>query len=441
MKFPDPSHRELVALFRLSVIGDLLAQELPRGELLVELKARAKRRYRPPGADTTRTYSTKTLERWYYQARRAPLALLPAPRARGFARALTDDQRQLLLDMRAAHRSAPIELVLQEAVRHGLIAQGAVSTATLARLFRQAGLVRQSKNKATRRGDVQRRRWQAAHPGQLWHGDVCHVVLADPDSKKKKRKVLVHGLLDDASRYFVALSVRPTERERDMLEIFCGALLQHPAPSTLYLDNGSTYRGEILALVCARLGIALVHAPPYSPENRGKMERVWRSMRSRCADHLPGTATRHDVEQALWAWLDADYHRRPHASLMGQTPRRRYIEGRPARRPLTATELAKALEIESRRRVKKDGTFSVDSVVYEVDGRHLHGRWVQIVTDGLTGKLLRVSYQEHAVRFGRCEPVNNARRRRAPVVEPTRSDVPFDPITRLLQQARELDHG
>lgn len=440
MKIPDPSHREQVALFRLSVIGDLLAQELPRGELLEELQARAKRRYRPPGAAMTRKFSWKTLQRWYYQARQAPTALVPASRTRGFARALTEAQRQLLLDMRAAHRSAPIELILQEAVRHGLVAEGAVSTSTLARLFRHHGLTRQSKNRATRRADVQRRRWQAARPGQIWHGDVCHLVLSDDDGTK--RTELVHGLLDDASRYFIALSVRPTEQERDMLEVLCGALLQHSPPRALYLDNGSTYRGDVLALVCARLDITLIHATPHDPESRGKMERAWRTMRSRCADHLPGTSTRHDVEQALWAWLDADYHRRPHASLMGQTPRQRYLAQRPPGRPLTAGELAKALEIESRRRVKKDGTFAVDGVVYEVDGRHLHGRWVQIVIDGMTEKLLRVSYQERPVRFGRCEPVNNARRRRAPVVEEApRTNVPFDPIARLLQQAREQGDG
>lgn len=445
MKIPDPSHREKVALFRLSVIGDLLAQELSRGELQEELKARAAKRYRPPGASTTRTYNWKTLQRWYYEARRAPSALLPASRQRGFARKLTDEQRQLLLDMRAAHRSAPIELILQEAVRHGLVPEGSVSTSTLARLFRQAGLNRQAKRKTSRQVDVQRRRWQAAHPCDLWHGDVCHLVLPEPDGSGKTRKVLVHGLLDDASRYFVALSARLAEQERDMLEVFCGALLQHPAPKTLYLDNGSTYRGDVLALICARLGINLVHAPPYSPENRGKMERVWRTMRSRCTDHLPGTASRHDVDQALWAWLDADYQRRPHAALMGESPRRRYLADRPARRPLTPRELAKALEIDARRRVKKDGTFSVDSVVYEVSGRHLHGRWVQIVTDGMTGRLLRVTCESQPVRFGRCEPMNNARRRRAPATDAPTPDVSFDPIARLLQQARdaagEADHG
>jgi len=436
MKIPTPTHRERVALFRHSVIGDLLARDLDRGELQSELRQRAKMRYRPPGATRTRNYSYKTLQRWYYEARRSPSALVPASRARGYARSLTDEQRKLLIAMRRLHRSAPIELILSEAVRNGVIAQGAVSESTVARLFREAGLPRLSKRKASRRIDVQRRRWQAAKPGDLWHGDVCHLVL--PDESDGTRKVLVHGLMDDASRYFTALVARTTEQERDMLEVLCGALLQNPPPATLYLDNGSCYRGDVLALVCQRLGIRLVHAQPYNPESRGKMERVWRTMRQRCTDHLPGSATLHDIDLALWSWLDADYHRRAHASLMGDTPRRRYLAG-PDRRPLTAKELATALEVTARRQVRKDGTFAVDSVVYEVDGRHLFGRMITIVTDGLTSRLLRASYQGRPVRFGVCDPVANSRRTRAPATADDHpGDVPFDPIAGLLQQAREV---
>ncbi len=155
MRLPTPSQRERMALFRLGVIGDLLSRELlTRGELQSELQERAKKRYRPPGATKTRTYTWKTLQRWYYNAKRSPEALMPASRTRGFARALTDEQRQLLLQMRAENRSAPIDQILSEAVRHGVIAEGVVSESTVARLFRVAGLTRLSKRLASRRTDV-----------------------------------------------------------------------------------------------------------------------------------------------------------------------------------------------------------------------------------------------------------------------------------------------
>ena len=446
MKTPKPSRRERIALFRLSIIGDLLSQQLEPGQLKQELEERAKNRYRPPGAKRTRTYHFKTLQRWYYAAK-ADLAggLLPRSRARGFARKLDDEQRDLLLQMRMENPSAAAELVLSEAVRNGIVAQGVLTEPTLRRLYRSAGLPRVSKRRADRKGDVQRRRWQAEHPGDLWHGDVCH--LAQLDAKGRQRRVLVHGFLDDASRYCTALMPRYLERERDMLEVFCGALLRHPAPKTLYLDNGACYSGELLQLVCKRLGIRLVHAQPYSPEARGKMERLWRTMRQRCTDHLPPTAGAHQVGQALWAFLDTDYHRRPHAALMGQTPRRRYLDGLstlPA--PLSAGQLAKAMEVSVTRRVRKDCTFDLCGTTYEVAGRHLASKQVTIVVDGLTDRPLRATWQDHDLRFGPCDPVKNRHRSRgttaakpdAATASADADSTPFDPVAALLQKAREV---
>lgn len=439
MRLPAPTHRERIALFRLGVVGDLLAQELPRGELRAELERRARKRYSPPGVGRSRKYSWKTLQRWYYAAK-ADLSggLLPESRARGFATSLTAEQREFLLQMRREHRSAAAELLLSEAVRHRVVPKDAVSLSTVRRLFHAAGLPRLSARRALRSGK-QRRRWQARKPGDLWHGDVCHVILAEED--ERSRRVLVHGFLDDASRYFVALSPRTHERERDTLEVLCGALLRHPPPRVLYLDNGAGFRGEVLALVCKRLDIRLVHATPHSPEARGKMERAWRTMRQRCTDHLSPAASLHRVEQALAAWLDVDYHRRPHAGLLGDTPRHYYRAKQPADRvPLTLAQLARALEVRVQRQVRRDATFSVEGRTYEVTGRHLAGKRVEVVIDGLTERLLQVRYDGRPVRFGLCDPAANRNRKR-PEVELTEPEPesPFDPIAALIAQAREVD--
>jgi len=217
-------------------------------------------------------------------------------------------------------------------------------------------------------------------------------------------------------------------------------LLKTAPPRTLYVDNGAGYRGELLALVCKRLGIRLVHAAPYSPESRGKMERFWRTMRQRCTDHLSPEASLHDVNQALWAWLDTDYNRRPHAALMGQTPHRCYREKLPAQRvPLTPQQLARAVEVDLERQVRRDATFDVDGVIYEVAGRHLAGKRITLTCDGLTGKPLRATWQDKELRFGRCDAVANRQRHRpAPEPEVATPDTPFDPIAALLAKAREM---
>lgn len=430
----SPNRAEAVALFRLSVVGDLLARDLAPGELRDDLIARAAQRYRPPGAPASRTFHWKTLQTWYYAAKRGGHRMLrPISRRKGFAISLAPQTRELLLQIRREHPSASTGLILNVAVHQGIVEKGTVSESTLRRLFAAADISRRSATRTERR---ERRRWDAGRVGALWHGDVCHIwtrsVAGIP------HKLYVHGLLDDHSRYVTHLEARETEREVDMLSGLCATLLRHPSPDALYLDNGSCYRGEALALACARLDIRLVHAQPYDPQARGKMERFWRTLRQRCTDHLPPGATVHDVNAALLAFLDGDYHARPHASLMGESPARRFHAGlAPLGRSRTAKELADALEVTVTRRITSALTFSLEGKLFEVRGLHLAGKTVKVVLDALTGEALRVTLSDQPVTFGLCDVAANRHRRRTEDAPGPQLTVPFDPIAAMLAAARK----
>lgn len=431
---PQPDRAEAIALFRLGVVGDLLTRDLAPGELRDELVTRATQRYRPPGASASRSFHWKTLQAWYYAAKRGGhRTLQPASRRKGFAVALSPEKRDLLVQIRREHPSAAAGLILEVAVHQGIVEKDEMSTSTLRRLFAAAGVPRTSATRTDRR---ERRRWDAGRVGALWHGDVCHIWVRSLAGVP--RKLFVHGLLDDHARFVPVLEAREAEQEVDMLSVFCAALLRYPPPDALYLDNGSCYRGDTLALACARLDIRLVHAQAHDPQARGKMERFWRTLRQRCTDHLPPGATLQDVNAALLAFLDADYHARPHASLMGETPTRRFHEGlRTLGRARTAAELAEALEVTVTRRVGNALTFSLEGRTYEVRGLHLAGKTVQVVLDAFTGAPLRVLFDQKPVVFGLCDVAANRHRRRAepaPASEPT---VPFDPIAALLAKARK----
>ncbi|MBK9262301.1 MAG: transposase family protein [Polyangiaceae bacterium] len=97
-------------------------------------------------------------------------------------------------------------------------------------------------------------------------------------NRRKTTPVRIHGMLDDASRDSIALEARKTEKEEDMLVILVDAFRRHGLPDAMYFDNGSTYRGDILQTVCARLKITLLHAKPYDPQARGK----WSDSGGRC---------------------------------------------------------------------------------------------------------------------------------------------------------------
>jgi len=250
-------HGEAVAHFRHAIIGLLLARDLSRGELAAAFRALAQQRHRPPSVDSTRTYSVPTLERWYYAFREGGMdGLRPQGRSdRGRGRDLGAELRTLLCDIRREHPDASVPLILRTLEADGRIERGKVSPSTVRKLLREQGLDRIALRDG--RSPKTRLRWQAALPDALWQGDVCHgptLTFAG-----KRTPIRVHGLLDDYSRYVVALEAHPTEREDDMLGLLVRAIRIHGKPDTLYLDNGSTYRGETLRTACSRLGIALLH--------------------------------------------------------------------------------------------------------------------------------------------------------------------------------------
>jgi transposase InsO family protein len=429
-------HAEAVALFRSEIVGALTRRELERGELADALVELSKQRFRPPGAKFSKTISLATLERWHYAYKAGGLeALKPAPRSdRGRCQELTDEQRQLLLDIREEHTAASVPVILRTLVAEGRLEPGAISASSVRRFYQEKGFDRVAvRNQA--RGKV-RLRWQAERPGALWHADVCHGTAIVIDARSQP--VRIHGILDDASRYVIALEAFHHERESEMLTLLVRAVRKHGPADALYLDNGATYRGQALSLACARMGTTLIHAKPYDAPARGKMERFWRTLREGCLDHTGSLGSLHDLNVRLWAFIDQHYHRAPHGGLLGKSPESVY-EATP--RPVDGFDeqkLRKALTIHARRRVRRDSTVPMDGADWETD---LHF---------LAGKLVTVSrclvdpteppWIEHEGRAHGLHPVNpkkNAQRTRSSscldVPHPTRTA--FDPAKALLDRS------
>lgn len=422
-------HSESVALFRAELVGALARRELTRGELAAALRELAAVPYRPPGRKATRRFGVSTFERWYYGYRAGGLAALrPDARSdRGRGRALTAEARELLLEIRREYPTASAPLILRTLVADGRLQAGLISPTTVTRLYRDAGLER-----GARPDGHTRLRWQADHAGALWHGDVCHGPTLRIGTTT--RPLRIHAMLDDASRYVVALEAHHTEREADMLDLLLATLRRHGAPDGLYLDNGSTYSGEALRLCCERLGITLIHARPYDAPARGKMERFWRTLRAGCLDHLGGVNSLHDVQVRLGAFLDEHYHRAPHGGLLGKTPAEAWASA--SCRAVDEPALAAALTIHRRRRVRKDGTVDLDGHVWQLDQGFLAGRVVTVVAAhaGLAGDPVAL-HDGHRYALRPADPVAASRTRRQRRGEAPTPSIPFDPAGALLDKA------
>lgn len=287
------------------------------------------------------------------------------------------------------------------------------------------------------RGKV-RLRWQAERPGALWHGDVCHATPIRVGDRAVP--VRVHALLDDASRFIVAIEARHHEREVDMLELMVRALRKYGAPDALYLDNGATYRGQTLSLACGRLGIALLHARPYDAPARGKMERFWRTLREGCLDHCGSVASLHDLNVRLFAWLDEHYHRKAHGGLVGRSPATVFAEGGGEARAESFDEraLRDALTVRVRRRVRRDNTLAMDGEDWETPLHFLAGQLVTVgrcMVDPDDPPWLEHEDRVHPLQ--RVDPIANAKKPRSKMCldEPHPARIDFDPPRALLDRA------
>jgi putative transposase len=434
-KLAPKNTAEAIGIFRAQVIGPLLTRVFAsHGDLADAIRALSRERHRPPNANTTRTYSEATLERWYYRFKKRGLVGI-TPRGRsdtGHARDLADAQRELILSIRREHPTTSVSLILRTLELDGRLPKGAVSVSTLRRLFRDHSLDRVTLRASD--GRV-RLRWQADRVDALWHADVCH----GPAMKIAGRTLplRIHAILDDHSRYIVAIVAATTEHEVEMLSLLVKAMRSTGRrPAALYLDNGATYRGDVLATACTRLGVGLLHATPHDPQARGKMERFWRTLREGCLDHIGTPGSLHDVQVRLLAFLAKHYHIAPHASLMGKSPGEIYETAPRYDERVDDMALAAALTVHGRRRVRRDGTLEIGGVTFETRTGFLAGRVVVVgrsLLDPTSDPWIEHEGQRYLV--GRVDAEENARRKKdGPSLKRARRglDVPFDPASALV---------
>ena len=365
MKDPHTDAREAVALFRYGLIAELV--NLPRGTpgMGAKLRAKAKKSYAIPGTRRTRV-AAETLRDWLYLYRRGGFeALVPKPRGdRGRARRLPADLAEQLVAIKTEHPAYSVRAVIQAARDDGVPEEQPLPPSTVHRLLSREGLLA----KPTDAPGADRRRFAYRLAGQLWMSDVMHGPKV-PDGRRRRKTYLI-AFIDDATRVIPFAAFARSENTAAFLPVFKQALIRRGLPQRLYVDNGANYRSRQLALVCAKLGTALIHARPYQPAGKGKIERWFRTLREGWLNRLDLKAidSLAALNRRLGAYIEGEYHQAPHRGLNGQTPLDRWaLAGAEVRYPDATVDLDDLFLFETKRRVMKDRTLSLHGRLYEAD--------------------------------------------------------------------------
>jgi transposase InsO family protein len=354
------------ALWRYGVISPLLHQDpngLTQGQVLASLAGRTF--VEPDGGHVK--VSEETLRKWLYRYRAGGLAgLSDKKRCDSGASDVPEALQDAMFDLRKTHPRWPLSRLFEELSSSGLWNKRTPARSTLYRFAKARGLERSRAHSCAETF----RSFSFTGFGQMWMADFMH----GPKLRfgKRRKKTLLHVIIDDCSRYVVAGRFYTRETVEVLITEMMRAMTCFGVPERFYTDNGPCYASRHLKVVCARLGVDLLHTPPYRPQGRGKVERFFRTVRDGFLADCPHKSL-DDLNAGFVRWL-ARYHEAVHSSL-DRSPLQQRLQVKNACRALPeVARIDDLFRMHRRCRVYKNGVIHLKKRVFEVPGRAPNSR-------------------------------------------------------------------
>jgi transposase InsO family protein len=167
-------------------------------------------------------------------------------------------------------------------------------------------------------------RFEHAAPNDLWQMDFKGHFALDRGGRCYPLTVL-----DDHSRFALALAACPHERDPVVRERLIGAFRRYGLPHRMLMDNGSPWGGNAeqpltsLTVWLIRLGIGVSHGRPLHPQTQGKEERFHRTLKAEVLQWQSWSSLE-ECQDHFDRWRDVYNLERPHESLQMQVPAERY---------------------------------------------------------------------------------------------------------------------
>ena len=361
-----------VALARWAVICQAVDEQLTpaeRGRLVSEAARQVHR-----DADGVQVRITsRTIYRWIKAWRAGGFDALKPRRRRDAGVPRTDPQ--ILEAAAALRREAPARSAAHIAEILERTRDVEVSARTLQRVLAARGLDRarlEGRHRAFGR-------FEADACGQLWTADGWD---GPPLAELGGRHAQLFSFLDDHSRLICHGQFYRDVGEWSFQRCLREAIIRRGLPRAIYLDNGAAQVSIQLKLICARLGIMIIHSRPYRPQGRGKKERHYRTVAEQFAVEVEvaGVATLEQLNRYWAAWVEQVYHRRIHRGT-GQAPLERWMTSESRLRPTPdPAVLTEAFLWTATRTVTATRSVSLHGNVYDVDPS-LVGRRVELRYD------------------------------------------------------------
>ena len=328
----------------------------------------------PPGSGNVYYLRPSTFKRWLAEFRNKGLeGLMPKIRSdKGKYRKITPHLLKSIEEIKKERGAVSVSDLYRKLIVNGYITPSDLSAESLRRLVKDKGLLKED-------GKMKRRKkFEKQFVNELWMVDFKEGRSVRQG--KRLARTYFCGIIDDASRIMVGYEWGLKQDTTLFARTFKKAISVYGIPKILYCDQGKVFRSHYIMEICARLGISLVNAAPYSPESKAKIERFNRTIQQM---FYPLIKDFHAIDidelnRLFDKFITEIYHIKQHTGL-GESPMKKLqrLLGKTTIRRMNHEQLEQFFLCSMKRKVRLDGTITVKRIYYEVDMKFV-GEYVDI---------------------------------------------------------------
>jgi putative transposase len=358
-----------LALFRFSLIAPVVNQTYTTASKMQYFRDVAAKEHVLPNSKNVVKFSSSTIKKWYLNYQKGGFdALVSKPRLdAGIPRVLTNEATKKIHDLKENFPYITGKLIYQKLLEEGYVKAANTSLASVLRYIRDNNL------KGNQIAPVERKAFEMEFSNDCWQGDSSHGPVIKVNGQKHKTYLI--SFIDDASRILAHGEFFFNDNAVNMQIVLKKAISKYGVPKRLYVDNGGPYKNDQLNLICASLGIVLIHTPPYSPQNKGKIERVFRTIKDNWINGCDWNQLNslESLNLEFNKYLHGKYMNSIHSSLE-ITPRQRYLKDYQKIKFIASQKLDADFLHRVVRKVNNDATVSLNSTQFEVPQKYIGQR-------------------------------------------------------------------
>lgn len=308
----------------------------------------------------------KTVKNWYYKYRKEGLESLENHKRcdkNNFRKIKNELVEDRIIELRKLYPRITTKKIYEKLLEDNYITSD-VSVYAIFRYLKNNNL------KAVQISKKEKKKYEHDYPNDSWQSDTSTGPYIKVDGKSKRVYLIM--IIDDASRLIVGYDFFFEDNAINMQKVLKSAIKKYGVPKQLYVDNGSPYKNEQISLITARLGIKLIHAKPYSPTGKGKIERSFRTIKDGWlyCSNWNEFKTIEDVKDSFSNYLYKEYINKEHSETK-ITPNNKWHNEIKELKQLEEEKIEEAFMHSRLSKVYNDSTIQINNEKYEVPYKYV----------------------------------------------------------------------